>query len=271
MQTFVRKGWKLALRHKYVLVVLFLYRLLWGFFLYRFVDSLVSPVLARFPDNHPNPNAVRLFWIEAQFRLLKTDLANEALLLLAGMFLLRMAVTPLVNAGLYYSFYHSGENQGTHVLAGMRRRWKPIAALYVLEKALAIAPLLWLVPLAKDRYIADPSLSDWVRAMLPYALAWVAWSFAVHLASQFMQFGAASGRGILPGLIRACRRALPLCGVSLAVFGLGAAASLAVTAAAFLWTGFAAVVLHQGFQLVRALLSLWTSASQYEVWKPESF
>lgn len=260
----------MALRHKYVLVVLFLYRLLWGFFLYRFVDSLVSPILARFPDDHPDPNALRLFLIEAQFRLLKTDIAHETLWLLAGLFLIRMAITPLVNAGLYYSFYHSDEGQGTRVLSGIRRRWKPVALLYALENVLLLLPAVWIAPMAKALFFADPSLQDWLRAMLPYLLAWAAWGFAVHLASQFMQFGAASGRGILQGLLRAFRVALPLCGVSLAIIGLGAAASLVVTTAALLWTGFFAVALHQGFQLVRSLIALWTSASQYELWKPES-
>jgi len=264
------KGWDMTRRHKYVLVVLFLYRLLWGFFLYRFIDSIVSPVLSRYPDNHPNSDAVQLFLIEAQFRLLKTDISDEVLWTLAGMFLIRMLLTPLLNAGLFYSFRHSDESQGTRVLAGIRRAWKPVTALYWLENAAALLPAAWLVPLARTRFAAEPSLPDWALGLLPYALGWIAWSFAVHLLFQFMQFSAASGHSIPGGLLRACRQALPLLAVTLTIIGAGFAASLVVTTASLLSTGFAAVVLHQAFQLVRSLVTLWTAASQFELWKPEA-
>lgn len=269
MRKLLGKGWDMTRRHKYVLVVLFLYRLLWGFFLYRFIDHIVTPVLARYPDGHPNSNAVQLFWIEAQFRLMKTDILNDILWMLAAMFLIRMVLTPLLNAGLFYSFRHSDDAHGTRVLAGIRKAWKPVTALYWLENGLALAPLVWLVPLAKSRLFSDPSLQDWAHRLLPLLLAWIAWSFAVHLIFQFMQFSAASGDSILGGFARACLHALPLIGVTLSIIGIGMGASLAATAASMLWTGFAAVALQQAFQLIRSLVTLWTAASQFELWKPE--
>src|SRR6476620_2457584 len=99
MRQSLKMGWDMAMRHKYVLVLLFLYRLLWGFFLYRFIDSVVTPILARYPDEHPNSDASHLFLIEAQFRLLKTNLVDEVLWMLGGLLLLRMIITPLLNAG----------------------------------------------------------------------------------------------------------------------------------------------------------------------------
>ncbi|MBB6632972.1 hypothetical protein [Cohnella thailandensis] len=269
MRNFLLHGWELTLRHKYVLVVLFLYRLLWGFFLYRFIDSVVSPVLARFPDDHPNPDAVRMFFIEAQFRLFKTDISFEALALLAGMFLIRMIATPLINAGLFYSFRHSEDARGTKVLTGIRRSWKGVTALYWIESALTLAPLAWLVPKGYSMYLKEPALGAWLQNLLPYVLGWIIWSFAVHLLFQFMQFSSASDDPVLQGLLRACRRAVPLALVTLTLLGISLLASAVVTTAGFLWTGFAAVALHQAFQLVRSLLSLWISASQFEVWRPE--
>ncbi|WP_027091878.1 hypothetical protein [Cohnella thermotolerans] len=270
MRKWIGKGWNTTRRHKYVVIVLFLYRLLWAFFLYRFIDSVVTPVLARYPDNHPNSDSVHLFLIEAQFRLLKTDLANDFLWLLAGMFLIRMVLTPLLNAGIFYSFRHSEDSQGTRVLAGIRHAWKSVSILYWAENAAILLPLFWLLPLAKSRFLAEPSIEDWARHLLPYALAWVVWSYAVHLLFQFMQFSAASGDSIPGGLWRACRRALPLIAVSLTILGIGLAASLVVTTASLFWTGFAAVALHQGFQLVRSLIALWSAASQFELWKPDT-
>jgi hypothetical protein len=259
----------MTLRHKYALIVLFLYRLLWGFFLYRFIDSIVSPVLARYPNDHPNQNAIHMFFIEAQFRLFKTDLSYEALALLAGMFLIRMIATPLINAGLFYSFRHSEETNGTKVLAGIRKSWKGVTALYWIENALIILPLVWLVPQVYSAYLKASSTGSLLLELLPYLLGWVVWSLAVHLLSQFMQFSSAGEDPILRGLLRACQRALPLLLVTLSLFGISLLASLVFTTTSLLWTGFAAIALHQAFQLIRSLLSLWMTASQYEVWRPE--
>ncbi|MFC5529056.1 hypothetical protein [Cohnella yongneupensis] len=267
MRARLKKGWDMTVRHKYVLVLLFLYRLLWGFFLYRFVDSVVTPILARYPSDHPNEDAAKLFLVEAQFRILKTDLLNETLLLLGALLLVRMILTPLLNAGVYYSFHHAEDGAGTQVLSGMRRAWKPVTALYWLENGLSALPALWLLPLARDRFYSDDSVSDWMQGLLPYAVLWLAWGFLLHLLFQFMQFGAVSKEGVLKGGGHALRKGLPLIAVTLVMVGIGIAVSLAASAVALLWSGFLAVALHQAFHFVRSLLTLWTSASQYHVWR----
>jgi hypothetical protein len=266
MRRLLKKGWDMTVRHKYVLVLLFLYRLLWGFFLYRFVDSVVTPILARYPEEHPHSDAAHLFLVEAQFRLLKTDLANDVLWLLGGLLLLRMVLTPLLNAGVYYSFHHAVEGEGTRVLFGMRRTWKPVTLLYWLENGLILLPAVWLLPLAKDRFFSEPSLTAWLQGLLPYAAAWLALGFMLHLLFQFMQFGAVSREGIFKGLGLALRRALPLIGITFIMLGIGLAVSATAWAVSLLWSGFLAVALHQAFHFVRSLLTLWTTASQYQVW-----
>ncbi|WP_027086387.1 hypothetical protein [Cohnella panacarvi] len=267
MKDRLKKGWDMTLRHKYVLVLLFLYRLLWGFFLYRFVDTIVTPILARYPGDHPNADAARLFLVEAQFRILKTDLLNETLLWLGGLLLARMILTPLLNAGVYYSFHRSEDGAGTHVWSGIRLAWKPVTALYWLENALAALPALWLIPLARDRFYSESSLADWLQGLFPYAGLWLVWGFLLHLLFQFMQFGAVSKEGVVNGIGQAVRKGAPLLAVTLAMLGIGIAVSLAASAVALLWSGFLAVALHQAFHFVRSLLTLWTSASQYYVWR----
>lgn len=267
MKVWLGKGWNMTVRHKHVGVILFLYRLTWGFFLFRLVDSVVVPVLARYPDLHPNKDAIPLFLIEAEFRLLRTDMLDSLLWLLAALLIARMVVTPLINAGLYYSFHHSaGENGGTQVMSGIRRCWKPVVLLYGAENALILLPALWLLPMAKDRFFETGSADHWLLSMIPYAAGWLIWGFALHLLLQCMQFGAASRTGIGKGMARALVRAMPLLAVSLALAGIGIAASAAVSAVSLVWSGFIAVVIHQAFHFVRALLSLWTAASQYAVW-----
>lgn len=268
MKAWLGKGWNMTVRHKNAGLLLFVYRLLWGFFLFRLVDSVVTPILARYPDLHPNADAIPLFLIEAEFRLMRTDLMDSLLWLLAGLLFLRMIVTPVIDAGLYYSFHHAAEGGGgTRMLAGIRTAWKPVALLYAAENALILLPSFRLIPLAKERFLASGSASHWIQDMLPYAAGWMVWGIAVHLAFRCMQFGAVSKTGVLRGMSRALRHAAPLLAVSLTLAGIGIAASAAVSAFTVVWSGFAAVVVHQAFHFVCSLLALWTAASQYAVWR----
>lgn len=261
----------MTMRHKAVVVLLFLYRLLWGFFLYRFIDSVMSPILARYPNEHPFAGAAELFAVEAQFRLLRTDLANETLLTLAGLLLLRALLTPLLNAGISYSLAHSNEKDGTRMLAGIRRAWKPAALLYGCELALLAAPGFWLLPYAKERFFeAGGSLSSWLAGLLPLAGGWIVWGFLLHLAAQGMLFSAVSDESVWHGIVRIARKGLPLALVTLVMIGFGLGASAAASAISLYWSGFLAVALHQGFHFIRSLLTLWTTASQYDVWQTSS-
>ncbi len=84
MKQHLLQGWKLSTRHFSIVILLFLYQLLWGFFLYRCVNSIVMPLLKRYPDTMPSDSAVKLFLMEAQFRLVKTDLIEPYLWMLGA-------------------------------------------------------------------------------------------------------------------------------------------------------------------------------------------
>lgn len=271
MKDWLGKGWKLTMQHKYVTVLLFLYRLLWGMILFRCVDAVVTPILARYPSLHPNGSAIPIFFIEAEIRLLRTGLLDPYLWALGGLLLARLLVTPLFHAGLYYSFHQAGESDGpggeTRVLAGIRKTWKSVALLYIGEKTMILLPALWLLPLAKSRFYGALSAESWLLSLLPYAAAWLVWGIAIHLLSQGMQFGATSPVGIVQGLRQTIIRSWPLLAVTLAFAGMGIAASAVLSVVTVVWSGFVAVVLYQAFHLVRTLLSIWTAASQQAAWR----
>ncbi|MFD2329281.1 hypothetical protein ACFSR7_08465 [Cohnella sp. GCM10020058] len=270
MNDAIRKGWETTKRHKYVLVALFLYRLLWGFFLYRFIDSVVAPILTRYPDEHPlGAAAKQLFAIEAQFRLLKTDLADHTLLLLGGMLLLRMLITPVLNAGLYYSFANAEDQGGTQVLKGIRQAWKKVSLLYGAEKLIALAPAIWLIPFGRNAYMEMPDAASWLGQMLPYAAGWTLWMLAVHLPFLFMQFSAAAGGSPWQGALRSVSRLLPLLGVTILLPLLSLLGSAAVSGATLIWTGLLAIALNQAFHFVRSTIALWTAACQHRLWQRE--
>lgn len=268
MKHHMKQGWRLTVKHMHILIVLFIYRLLWGFFLYRFVDSVVTPLLQRYPGSLPSDSAAELFWAESQFRLLKTSLALPYGWTLIAMLALRMLVTPLVNAGLFHSLHQvSAGEGGSRFLQGIRRCWKKVLPLYWCESLLTLAPAWWLLPRGLDALLASSSLQQLAKTALPWAAGWLLWGILLHLLFLALQFGAASGQSFAGSLLRTPLQLAPLAALSLMLWLIAAAAGLAVGGAALLWAGLAALLLQQASHLGRTLLGVWSVASQYDCWQ----
>lgn len=267
MRRHLKQGWWLTGQHFFIVIVLFLYELLWGFFLYRTIDSIITPLLQRYPGAEGGEDAVRLFLTEAQFQLMKTDLIHPYLWLFASLLAGRMLITPLVNAGLFYSLHASESEGGTRFLAGIRAAWKPVTLLYFLEVALTIVPGIWLVPRLYHALIGSDTLAELSASALPLAGGWFAGAVLLHLLFLAMQFGAVSGKGALGGLGDALKKLLPFAGVSLFMWAIGLALSLTAASVSMLWAGLLALILHQGFHFVRTIMKVWTVATQYAAWQ----
>jgi hypothetical protein len=82
-----------------------------------------------------------------------------------------------------------------------------------------------------------------------------------------MQFGATSekGGGIFQSLGVAIKHLLPFAGLSLLMWAIGSGIGLFVTSFSLVWAGFIALIVHQGYHLVRTLMKVWTLASQYDI------
>ncbi|MFC5651288.1 hypothetical protein ACFPYJ_19680 [Paenibacillus solisilvae] len=267
MKLHMKQGWRLMIKHFYIIILLFLYELLWGFFLYRTIEGIVVPLLKRFPDSYGSEGAVQLFLTEAQFQLLKTDLVRPYIWLFAGLLVGRMLITPFLNAGLFHSLHHTTDDTGTRFFQGIRAAWKPIALLYVIETALVLTPLFWLLPRALNTLLSSGNMMDMLHIIGPWAGAWLAWAVLLHLLFLAMQFGSVSGSGPLKALWSSIRHFLPFAGISIIMWGIGALLSLTVVTVSLVWAGLIALILHQGYQLIRTIMKVWTVASQYDVWQ----
>lgn len=265
MKIYLKQGWRLTVKHFYLVILLFLYQLLWGFFLYRFIDSIVSPLLRRYPSAYPSDTAAQSFLTEAQFQLFKTDLISPYVWMLGSLLLIRMLLTPLFNAGLFYSLNQTRADEGTRFLEGIRKTWKPVVLLYWMESVLSLAPAWWLLPRALNSLLESNSIPDLLQNVLPGAAIWLVWATVLHLLFLAMQLGAASGEGVFRSLWHALRNFLMYAAISLIMWGIGAAVGLVVTSLSMLWAGLFALILHQGYHLVRTLMKVWTIATQYEL------
>ncbi|WP_020618483.1 hypothetical protein [Paenibacillus daejeonensis] len=267
MKEHIRQGWRLAVKHLYIVIFLFLYQLLWGFGLYRYVESTFIPLLKRFPDTLPAERAVQVFLMEAQFQLMKTDLIQPYLWTLGALLLVRMLFSPLIQSGLLYSLRHATDEGGTKFFQGIRASWKKITLLYWIKSILVLAPAWWLLPAALQLLLNSPSLAEAAKIALPYAACWLLWSTLLHLLFLSLQFGAVSESGMLGSSLHSLRAFLPLLFITLIMWGIGAGIGLAASSVTLIWAGLLALILHQAFYLVQSLVRVWTLASQYELWE----
>lgn len=266
MWSYARLGWATARRCWFLLLLLFLYQYSVGFVLYKYVKSHVVPLLHRYPGGDLAESASRLFWLEAEFQLTKTDLITPYVWTFALFLLARLIVTPLINGGIYNALTRGDGGHRKAFFQGIRQYAKPFLLLYLLQTLLTFAPLLWAAPRAIELAAASADMTSMAVALLPYAAGWVAYQGLLDLIFMYICFGIVGGHGGWASLAIFLRKALPAIGLSIAIFAVAGAVSLTAAAVSIVWAGFLAVLLHQLYPVVRALLKLWSISSQHHLW-----
>lgn len=267
MKPHIRTGWEWIKDHVYIWVILFLYQLLWGFFLYRFIDSIVFPVLKRYPDPAPSEMSKQLFFLESQFQLTRTSSYTPYLWALVGFIAFRMIVTPLIHSGLLYAMANHRTESSLTFFRGMKVIWKPISLLYVIETVCLLAPAYWAVPYIAKTLASTAGFSSVLIHTLPVILPWLVGGWLLHHLFLFLQFGAASEMSLLQGMRRGIRRLLPVIGISILFMFISLVSGLLVTTAAMFFTGMTALILQQAYPALQTLLKMWSLSSRYEVWQ----
>lgn len=261
--TYAKLGWRTARQRWFLLFLLFAYQYVWSFLLFKYVKSLVAPLLHRFPGDQLPAAADRLFWLEAQFQLTKTDMLAPYLWTIGLFLLVRMIATPLINGGLYAALADGGGgSQRKAFFRGARRYAKPFLLLYALQSLLAFAPLLWAAPKALKAALAASSWPELAGGLAPYVAGWLAYQGLLKLMFLHIGFAIVDRKPAWSGLAFLLRRAIPAAGLSLLTFAAAAAAGAATSAASLWWAGFVAVLIHQLYPLLRSLLKLWAISAQ---------
>ncbi|PYI52673.1 hypothetical protein [Paenibacillus flagellatus] len=270
MMRYLKDGFKTTTSQSFLILVLWLYHFAWGFALLLFVKSVVLPLMHRYPGGHLPPGVSQLFLAEGQFRLMKTDLSHSYLWALLGFAAARMLLTPLLNAGVYYSLHHRHLNSGYRFLQGVRLLSGPFFGYYVAQMALTLAPLYWLYPIAVKAFTHETDYTSLALALLPWAAGYAVYVFALRLLFVYIQLGR-TAEGTIGGSLWLFVRKLPvIVGLAVALLALSGAATAAALAASLVWAGVSALLLHQLFHIVNMLFKLWTIASQYHVYEREA-
>lgn len=272
--TYVRNGWGLVRSQFPSVIILFLYQLLWGLFLYRLIHSAVVAVLSRYPDTPPNELNRILYLIEGQFELKHNPEIHQYFWLLIGMIFLRLLLTPLFQAGILYGLVPADSRaSGLPFFRGMKEFWKPVTLFFLLELALLSLPGIWIIP---DLYALLPRLVTAGDRLAPllifcgYLLGWAAYGWLIRQILLFAQFGYLFKAGVWGSLILSMRFLLPGIAISLILGATGAALFLLFGTASWIWTGLIALILQQTYPFIRSLFQIWTLTSQYQLWHTKS-
>ncbi len=269
MVEYMKAGWTTTRNHFFIIILLYIYQLIWGFFLYEFVNSVVFPLLKRYPVKDL-PEAVKLFYIEGQFQIMKTDLTHTYLWILLAFFLVRMMITPFIQAGLYYSVHYSPPHKSVDFFAGMKRMAKPFCMYYLCQMALTFAPLYWIVPASIKAFAANSTYTSVAAELAPPIAAWLAYGATVHLLFMYIQFGKITERSLWRSLKVWIRYLFPIVGLALMLAVLSAVIALIGAAVSMIWAGLLALILHQVYHLIRVWFKIWDISTQYHYWMAKS-
>lgn len=106
MKISITRGWHSMKEQFYILILLFIYRLFWGYFMYKFIKSAVVPVLLRYPDADAGGSSIGrlLYYIEGQAALHTDPDVRQWLWLLLALTVLRLLLSPLSGRACCTSF-----------------------------------------------------------------------------------------------------------------------------------------------------------------------
>lgn len=266
MTPYFKSGFRTALQQPFAVITMFLYQMGWSVLLYKLVQSVLVPLMHRYPDSTQPKQTVQLFLAEGQFQLFKTDLAHSYLWWLAALLGCRMLLTPMLNAGIYYSLAHTEQNAGYRFFKGIKELTLPFLICYVLQIACTLLPLIWLLPKSSHILSGTSSLEAAALDLLPWLLGLLIYGFLLRLVFMYIQFALVTKNGVLSTLLTFIRHSLPI--VSMALLLLLLSGLLAGTAiiATYIWAGLIALIIYQMHPLFGMFLQMWTITSQFQLW-----
>ncbi|WP_235439986.1 hypothetical protein [Paenibacillus sp. DMB20] len=199
--------------------------------------------------------------------LTQGDLIRTFAWLLIGMLLIRMVLTPLIHAGIYYNLHQEAKGErGLFFFQGMKRLWKPVTLFYILETLLVFAPAYWLLPKITPTLLAAVREPSVLMGAVPYIACWLLYACLIRLVLLYMQFGKTSGNGIFSAVIICSRHIGKAAALTLSIGGTAVVLQLLFSGFSLMWAGLAGLILQQASYFIGSLFQLWGIAAQYHVW-----
>ncbi|CAI6086324.1 hypothetical protein PAECIP112173_04949 [Paenibacillus sp. JJ-100] len=276
MKAKIREGWFLVRQHMFIAALLFIYQLIWGYFIYRLVQSAVVPLLLRYPTEDAGELSTLLFKMESQLSLSGPEV-QRYLWILGSLLLLRLLISPLIQAGLLYSLQHfNTAEERIPFIRGIQKLWKPMLLLHTIRTILMFLPAYWLVPKLYATLMDSFHSLHLLLPGIPYVAGWIIYGWVIHHAVLYMQFGISDPEGehrihgTLKGLWIAVRHIFMVLGIALMLGMIHLLVFGAFTSASWFLTGLAGLILQQTYPLARSLLNMWKICAHFRLWQSTS-
>lgn len=267
MKIYIRSGWNWYKDHIYIWIVLFLYQLLWGFFVYRIVDGIVTPILRRYPNPAPTKLSRPLFWTEFQFHLMKTNHYMPYLWTFIGFIAIHILLTPLIQGVLLRSMSEPKQQLRLALFQSVKTGWKPLYFLCAVEALLCITPSYWFVPFMMRSIQHEPSIASLLITVAPFAITWLLCGWLLHQLFWCLKFGATAEVTFIRAVRAGYRCMLPFLGLSLLFIAATITISVLFTTAEMVFTGLIALIIQQALPAIFILLKLWGLSSRHAAWQ----
>ncbi|MEK4115481.1 hypothetical protein NST44_04645 [Paenibacillus sp. FSL W8-0919] len=268
MKSYAGQGWISVKDQLYVSILLFLYRLLWGYCLYRLVKSAVVPLLMRYPDPAPNELSRLLFFYEGEMSLSLSNTVHTYGWILAALLLVRMVLTPLIRAGIFYNLHQEARGErGLFFFIGMRKHWKSVTVFYLIELVLTVAPGYWIIPKALPALLGSIQEPSQLLRVLPYVAAWFLYTYVIRLVLLYMQFGHTGELGMIASVTALIRKLGTAVLLSITVGGAAFVILLLFSSASLFWAGLIGLIIQQASYFLNGLFQIWGISSQYHLWR----
>jgi len=265
MTHFLRQGWRMAKGHTKIIIALFIYQAIWGFGLYKMIDNIISPLLKRYPELTGSADTVALFWYENQFQILKTDIWMPYLYTFLTLLLIRMIITPFLQAGLFYSIHqHSEVGNGTYFRKGIAAKWKKVTLLYWVKNIFIFIPMLWIVKPIFNTMLANQSIATIFKVFDWNLFMYIVWALIVQSFFYVIQLGTAWDMSLATVLRRTLVNLLPFIIVSVVIAFFYSFFSVSIHGLSLIWVSFLSFLLYQILPLIRTLFKVWMISAQYE-------
>lgn len=270
MWKLLKTGLAIAWYQPFAVCTLFVYNLLWGLLLYKLVRSVAVPLLHRYPGQELSREAVQLFWVEGQFQITKTDLIHSYLWWGLGLLVARMLISPMLNAGVYYSLHHQELNAGYRFVRGVRKLTLPFLGLYVMQMALTLAPLYFLYTRGAGSFQHHTSLEGFAWAILPLLGGFLLYNFLLQTLFMHLQIGMVSEKPLSFSMVLLLRNAVTAVLLAAAIVLITLILSAAVMTSAMIWAGFATLLGFQLYRFLHMFCKMWSITAQYAIWNAKS-
>lgn len=274
VRTSITQGWQSMKEQFYILILLFIYRLLWGYFIYGFIRSAVIPILLRYPDQNAGGSEMGrlLYYIEGQFSLNSDPSIRTWLWMLLGLAILRLLLSPFIKAGLLHELHQERKGErGLFFFPGMKIYGGPVLIFSIIEWVFSLLPLYFVAPKMYGLFLSSFLNYTLLLQLVPYVLAWLVYVFIVRLFLLYMQFGYTGGTGMFSSLLICVRSIIPAISISIVLGGGGLLLLLINGLTGLLCPGLPALLVRQITPLPSTLLKMWGIAAQYHLWRSKAF